>query len=74
VGETFAVIVHGEATEFDVRATEHRGFLDYLHEIYPDWEEWYSEDTPPYAVIEAARMYAYAFEPKVIAELTATGR
>jgi uncharacterized pyridoxamine 5'-phosphate oxidase family protein len=69
VGETFAVIVHGEATELDVRAAEHRPFLDYVHEIYPDWEEWYSEDTPPYAVVEAARMYAYAFEPKVVEDL-----
>lgn len=69
VGETFATIVHGRAVEIDVRAEAERPFLDYIHETYPDWEEWYSESTPPYARIEPAVMYAYAFEPSVLEEL-----
>lgn len=69
VGETFAVIVHGHAVELDVRAPEHAGFLAYLHEVYPHWEEWYGDTTPPYACIEPERMYAYVFEPGVLDEL-----
>jgi uncharacterized pyridoxamine 5'-phosphate oxidase family protein len=70
VGETFAVIVHGRAVEIDVRAGDNAGFLDYVREVYPQWEEWYGDDTPPYAFIEPVKMYAYAFEPSVLAELT----
>ena len=73
VGETFAVIVHGRAREIDVRAAEHRGLLDYVHELYPRWDEWYPGDAPPYARIDAERMYAYAFEPAVLAELLSPG-
>jgi uncharacterized pyridoxamine 5'-phosphate oxidase family protein len=66
VGETFATIVHGRAVEIDVRAASERPFLDYVHEVYPDWEDWYAETAPPYARIEPAVMYAYAFEPAVL--------
>jgi hypothetical protein len=69
VGETFATIVHGRAVEIDVRAVSEGAFLDYVREIYPDWEEWYADVTPPYARIEPAVMYAYAFEPSVLEEL-----
>jgi uncharacterized pyridoxamine 5'-phosphate oxidase family protein len=69
VGETFATIVHGRAVEIDVRTESEAPFLGYIHEVYPDWEEWYSESTPPYARIEASAMYAYAFEPSVLEEL-----
>jgi uncharacterized pyridoxamine 5'-phosphate oxidase family protein len=69
VGETFATIVHGRAVEIDVRATSERPFLGYVHEVYPDWTEWYSDSTPPYARIEPAAMYAYAFEPSVLESL-----
>src|SRR5262245_53195163 len=69
VGETFATIVHGRAVEIDVRAASQGPFLAYVHEQYPDWEEWYSESTPPYARIEASAMYAYAFEPSVLETL-----
>jgi uncharacterized pyridoxamine 5'-phosphate oxidase family protein len=66
VGETFATIVHGRASEIDVNDADQRLFLDYVREVYPDWEEWYSESTPPYARIEPAVMYVYAFEPSVV--------
>ena len=66
IGETFATIVHGRAVEIDVRASEQAGFLDYVHEVYPDWEEWYDGETPPYARIEPTVMYAYAFEASVL--------
>ena len=66
IGETFATIVHGRAAELDVRAPEHGAFFDYVHEVYPDWDEWYDGTTPPYARIEPGVMYAYAFEPSVL--------
>jgi hypothetical protein len=66
IGETFATIVHGHAVEIDVRAPEHSGFFDYVHEVYPEWDTWYSDDTPPYAWIDPTVMYAYAFEPSVL--------
>ena len=66
IGETFAAIVHGRAVEIDVRSAEQRPFLEYVHEVYPEWEEWYAESTPPYAWIEPSAMYAYAFEPSVL--------
>ena len=69
VGETFATIVHGRAVEIDVRSDSERPFLEYVHEVYPDWEEWYAASTPPYARIEPAAMYAYAFEPTVLETL-----
>jgi len=71
VGETFAVIVHGHAVEIDARAPEHRGFLDYVHAVYPHWDEWYPADAPPYAFIAPERVYAYAFEPAVVEGLVA---
>jgi uncharacterized pyridoxamine 5'-phosphate oxidase family protein len=73
VGETFAVIVHGRATEIGVRSPGQQGFADYVHEVYPHWDEWYPGPAPPYAVIEPARMYAYAFKPSVLVELLGDG-
>jgi uncharacterized pyridoxamine 5'-phosphate oxidase family protein len=64
VGETFAVIVHGRAVEIDVTG----GFRDTLIEVYPEWEQWYPQGAP-YARIDADRMFAYAFEPAVLAGL-----
>jgi uncharacterized pyridoxamine 5'-phosphate oxidase family protein len=66
IGETFAAILHGRATEIDVRAPDQRPFFDYVHEVYPDWDKWYGDDTPPYARIDPTAMYAYAFEPSVL--------
>ena len=73
VGETFAVIVHGHATEVDVSAPEQSGFRDYVLEVYPDWLTWYPGDPPPYARIEAERMLAYVFDPEVLAGLLEAG-
>ena len=73
VGETFAVIVHGRAIEVDVAAPDQRGFRDYVLEVYPDWLTWYPGDPPPYARIEPERMFAYAFEPQVLARLLVEG-
>jgi uncharacterized pyridoxamine 5'-phosphate oxidase family protein len=70
VGETFAVIVHGRAVEIDVNERAHEGFLGALHEVYPTWDEWYSDAPAPYARIDADLMYAYAFEPSVLEELS----
>ena len=65
IGETFATIVHGRGR--DRRAGARAGpFFAYVHEVYPDWDEWYADDTPPYARIEPDVMFAYAFEPSVL--------
>jgi uncharacterized pyridoxamine 5'-phosphate oxidase family protein len=69
VGETFAVIVHGTAIEVDVSAPEHLAFRDTLLEVYPDWEQWWPAEAPPYARIDATRMYAYAFERSALDDL-----
>ncbi|HET9728325.1 MAG TPA: pyridoxamine 5'-phosphate oxidase family protein [Acidimicrobiia bacterium] len=69
VGETFAVVVHGTAFEIDVSAAEYRPFRETLLEVYPDWEQWWSERPPPYARIDATHMYAYAFDPAVLEDL-----
>jgi uncharacterized pyridoxamine 5'-phosphate oxidase family protein len=66
IGETFATIVHGRAQELDVRSPEEADFFAYVHEVYPDWDTWYADDTPPYARIEPDVMFAYAFEPSVL--------
>lgn len=66
IGETFATIVHGRAVEIDVRSPEQGDFFAYVHEIYPEWDEWYAATTPPYARIEPTAMFAYAFEPSVL--------
>ena len=66
IGETFATIVHGRAVEIDIRAPKQSAFLDYVLEVYPEWEQWYADTTPPYAWIEPSAMYAYAFEPSVL--------
>jgi uncharacterized pyridoxamine 5'-phosphate oxidase family protein len=66
IGETFATIIHGRAVEIDVRAPDEREFFGYIHEVYPDWDEWYADDKPPYARIEPTVMFAYAFEPSVL--------
>ncbi len=66
IGETFATIVHGQAVEIDVRAPEQRDFFAYVHEVYPEWDTWYGDDTPPYARIEPDVMFAYAFESSVL--------
>jgi uncharacterized pyridoxamine 5'-phosphate oxidase family protein len=66
IGESFATIVHGRAVEIDVRAPEQQDFFAYVHEVYPDWDSWYADDTPPYARIDPDVMFAYAFEPSVL--------
>lgn len=72
VGETFAVIVHGRAVEIDIHVAEQAEFLAYVRTVYPTWDEWQTEgETAPYAYIEPARMYAYAFEPTVVEQLRA---
>ncbi len=52
--------------EIDVRAPEHGDFFAYVHEVYPEWDTWYADDTPPYARIDPDVMFAYAFEPSVL--------
>lgn len=66
IGETFATIIHGAAVEIDVLAADQAEFFAYIHEVYPDWDEWYADDKPPYARIEPKVMFAYAFEPSVL--------
>ncbi len=66
IGETFATIIHGVAVEIDVLAADQAEFFAYIHEVYPDWDEWYADDKPPYARIEPKVMFAYAFEPSVL--------
>jgi nitroimidazol reductase NimA-like FMN-containing flavoprotein (pyridoxamine 5'-phosphate oxidase superfamily) len=71
VGETFAVIVHGTAVEIDLEAPEHAGFVEYLREVYPTWDEWQTGEPAPYAYIVPARMYAYAFDAEALAQVLA---
>lgn len=69
VGETFAVIVHGQAVEIDIKGPDQTDFIAYIREVYPTWDEWYPDEPAPYAFIEPTRMYAYAFEPSVVEQL-----
>jgi hypothetical protein len=64
VGEELAVTVHGRVREIDVREAGNEGYLGYLREIYPDWDSWWpAPRTPPYAVIEPRRMFAFYVPP-----------
>jgi uncharacterized pyridoxamine 5'-phosphate oxidase family protein len=71
VGETFAVIVHGTAVEIDIETPEQAPFVAYLREVYPTWDEWQGDEPAPYAYIEPARMYAYAFDADALAKVLA---
>ena len=65
VGEDLAVVVHGTAREVDVATAEHAGFRDYLLEVYgPKWETWWPDEKPPYAVIEARRMFTFHMDAR----------
>jgi hypothetical protein len=57
-GETFLVIVHGEAVEIDPRGPEAGGFARYPREVYDfDWDAAHPE--APYARIEAKTLLAF---------------
>jgi uncharacterized pyridoxamine 5'-phosphate oxidase family protein len=72
-GEDLAVVVHGRAVEIDVEAPEHATFRAYLLEVYPDWEEWWSETTPPYARIEPHALFTFASDrAKLLAQTDET--
>ena len=65
VGEELAVVVHGTAREIDVGAPERAGFRDYLLEVYgPQWETWWPGQTPPYAAIEARRLFTFFMDAR----------
>lgn len=57
-GEALGVVVHGRARELDLGDAEHEDLVEYLHEVYPDWDEWAAGS--PYAVIDAERLYTFA--------------
>ncbi len=64
VGEELAVVVHGMTREIGVREPENEGYLAYLREIYPEWDAWWpASRTPPYAVIEPTKMFAFYMAP-----------
>lgn len=57
-GETFLVIVHGEAVELDPRGPEAGGFARYPRETYDfDWDT--AHPDAPYARIEAKTLLAF---------------
>jgi Pyridoxamine 5'-phosphate oxidase len=57
-GETFLVIVHGDAVEIDPRGPEAGGFARYPREVYDfDWDTAHPE--APYARIEAKTLLAF---------------
>ena len=57
-GETFLVIVHGDAIEIDPRGPEAGGFARYPREVYDfDWDTAHPE--APYARIEAKTLLAF---------------
>jgi hypothetical protein len=65
--EEFAVTVHGNAHEVDVRAPEHEGFRQTLLDVYvprygPEWES-FLDSGPVYARIDAERMFALLIGP-----------
>jgi hypothetical protein len=61
-GEELAVTVHGRAAIVDASDPRHAGFRAYCLETYgPSWSEWASDAV--YARIEAAKLFAYGFEP-----------
>jgi hypothetical protein len=65
VGEELAVVVHGAAQEIDVEAPEHAGFRAYLLEVYgAQWETSWPGQKPPYARIEARRMFTFRMEAR----------
>ena len=65
VGEELAVVVHGTAREIDVEAPDHHGFREYLLEVYgPQWETWWPDEKPPYAVIEASKMFTFHMDAR----------
>lgn len=65
VGEELAVVVHGTAREIDVEASDQRGFRDYLLEVYgAQWEAWWPDEKPPYAVIDAHKMFTFHMDAR----------
>ena len=62
VGEELAIVVHGTAREADLNAHENVGFKAYLHQVYPQWNEWFPGESPPVAVIEPRKMFTFWME------------
>jgi nitroimidazol reductase NimA-like FMN-containing flavoprotein (pyridoxamine 5'-phosphate oxidase superfamily) len=62
VGEELAIVVHGTAREVDADAPENAGFKACLHEVYPQWNEWFPGKSPPVAVIEPRKMFTFWME------------
>jgi nitroimidazol reductase NimA-like FMN-containing flavoprotein (pyridoxamine 5'-phosphate oxidase superfamily) len=62
VGEELAIVVHGTAREVDVATPENAGFKAYLHQVYPQWNEWFPGGSPPIAVIEPRKMFTFWME------------
>jgi hypothetical protein len=61
-GEELAVTVHGRAEIVDASDPLHAGFRAYCLETYgPSWSRWASDAV--YARIDAARLFAFGFEP-----------
>lgn len=57
-GETFLVLVHGDAIEIDPRGPEAGGFARYPREVYDfDWDT--AHPDAPYARIEAKTLLAF---------------
>lgn len=69
-GEELAVSIHGHATEVDINVPENAGFLEYLHAVYADWDDWAPGSA--YARIDATRMFVFAFRDALGLEPNAT--
>lgn len=59
--EAFGVTVHGIAHPVELK--DHPEFVEYCREIYPQWDEWTSEEAI-YARIEANRFFCFELDPR----------
>lgn len=62
-GEDLAITVHGRAAIISIGDPEHAGLLQTIRDHYgPGYDEWYPTP-PPYARIDAGRIYTFAMDP-----------
>ncbi len=67
--EEFAVTVHGDAAELDMRAPENAGFRQTVLDIYvprygPEWETSFLDRGSVYLRIEAEKMFTFAMRER----------
>jgi hypothetical protein len=61
-GESFAVVAHGHAVEAELGTPAREAFVEYLREVYPNWDAWGFHEAP-YFRLAATRLYATRLQP-----------